>query len=158
MHDVPAPPPLPDRSTRVGRRAAAWLAGYGVVLAAIAFWPTPVDAGARPLLRAVHSLVPVLTYARIEFAANVALFVPVGLLLTLVLHRRRWLVLPVAFLMTVTIESVQAIALAARTPSVLDIVANTAGACVGMVCAALAEAVSRGGRRSASGGPGGRTA
>lgn len=154
----PAHPPLPRRSARAARRAAVWLAGYGVLLAAVAFWPTPVDAGARPLLRAIHSLVPMLTYPRIEFAANVALFVPVGLLLTLVLHRRRWLVLPLALLTTVTIESVQAVALAARTPSVLDIIANTAGACVGMAVVGLAEAVSRGARRSASGDRGERTA
>lgn len=160
---IPPRPPLPSpetdrRQTGVLRRPGAWLLAYGVALAAIAFWPTPVDAGARPLLRAIHALVPLLTYSRIEFAANVLLFVPVGLLVTLVLRDRQWLVLPLAILATVTIETVQAVALHARTPSTLDIIANTAGACAGMAVAALVESVRTGVRRSASGDPAERTA
>ncbi|WP_244946435.1 VanZ family protein [Microbacterium saccharophilum] len=121
------------------RDPRAYLALYLAVLAAVAFWPSPVDQGAGPLLRVVTRLIPVLTYPRIEFAANIALFVPFGLLLALIITRNRWLVLPIAFLATVTIECVQAVALGARTPSVLDIIANTAGACLGMLAAAAIE-------------------
>ena len=125
------------------RDARAWLVAYGVVVALIGFWPVPVDSGAGPLLRAVTAVFPVATYERIEFGANVVMFVPLGLLLTMLLPQARWLVLPIAFVATVTLESGQAIALSARTPSVLDIIANTAGACLGIVLAVFAETLAR---------------
>ncbi|WP_460772621.1 VanZ family protein [Microbacterium sp. GXF7504] len=112
---------------------------YGVALTLIAVWPVPVDQGLGRVLAAVTRHLPFLTYARIEFGANILLFVPLGLLLPLILRRTPWLVLPVAFLTTVTIECVQALLLAQRTPSVLDIVANTAGACLGMVLLAVLQ-------------------
>lgn len=139
--DARTTPKRPQRSrwvTRVGVPRIL-LVAYVVVLAAIAFWPTPVDRGAGPLLRLVTKTIPFLTYPRIEFGANILLFVPLGVLLTLVLATRRWLVMPLAFLSSVTIECVQAIALSERTPSVLDIVANTAGACVGIVIVIAGE-------------------
>lgn len=125
------------------RRAALWahilLACYAVALAAIALWPVPVDGGARPLLRSVTEALPFLTYERIEFTANVALFVPLGLLLVFTLARSRYLVLPVAIVTSVCIEMAQAVALEQRTSSLLDIVANVTGACVGMILGALVD-------------------
>jgi hypothetical protein len=56
------------------------LSAYVIALALIAFWPAPVDSGAGPLLRAVTRVFPLLTYARIEFGANILLFVPLGFL------------------------------------------------------------------------------
>lgn len=132
------PTPLLARLTRDPR---AYLLAYTLLLTGIAFWPVPVDQGAGPLLRLITQAIPALTYERIEFAANILLFVPLGLLLTLILVRNRWLVLPVAFLATVTIECVQALLLDARTPSALDIVANTAGACIGILIAVLIDAL-----------------
>lgn len=108
------------------------LLAYAVGLAAIAFWPVPVDSGAGPLLRAITRVFPVLTYDRIEFAANIALFIPFGVLVTL-LVRQAWLVLPLGFLTTLMIETAQALLLDRRTPSVLDLVANMAGVCVGLL-------------------------
>ena len=151
---IPPRPPLPagvtqavpkpaPRIVRIIRRPGRILAVYGAVLTLIAFWPSPVDAGARPLLIAITRLFPALTYPRIEFAGNVALFIPLGLLLALLLRRERWLVLPIAFLTTVFIECGQAVALADRTPSLLDIVANTAGACIGMLITAFGELLAR---------------
>jgi VanZ family protein len=125
------------------RDPRAYLSAYTLTLTAIAFWPTPVDRAAGPVIQAITRLIPMLTYPRIEFASNILLFVPLGLLLTLILTTRRWLVLPIAFLATVTIECVQAVLLDARTPSVLDIVANTAGACLGMLIAVLVQALRR---------------
>lgn len=121
------------------RDPRTYLVAYLVVLAAIAFWPKPVDSGAGPLLRVITRAIPVLTYERIEFLANIALFVPLGALLTLVLPGRRWLVLPMCIVTTVAIECVQAVALNARTPSLLDIVANTTGACVGIIVAVILQ-------------------
>lgn len=147
---IPPRPPLPTSPvvprTEAKRRIndpRAWLAAYAIALALIAFWPSPVDKDAGPFLRLVTEIFPVLTYPRIEFLANIALFVPLGLLLTLIVRRNRWLVLPVAFLATVTIECVQAVALDSRTPSALDIVANTAGACLGMLIAVFVETLAR---------------
>lgn len=120
------------------------LAAYVVVLTLIAFWPVPVDSGAGGLLKAITRVFPILTYARIEFGANILMFVPLGVLLALILSRSRYLVLPIAILVTATIEGVQAIALDRRTPSVLDIVANTVGACLGLLIVALIEALRAG--------------
>jgi glycopeptide antibiotics resistance protein len=106
---------------------------YVLVLALIAFWPTPVDAGVAPLLDALSRRLPVITRARVEFAANIALFVPFGVLLPLILRGARDLVLPLALVATVTIECTQALLLDARVPSVLDIIANLTGAGVGML-------------------------
>ena len=141
----PAPTPITRDTTWRGRarNPRIWLSAYAIVLALIAFWPVHVDSGAGPFLRAITRAIPLLTYSRIEFTANILLFVPLGFLLTLILVRERWMVLPIAFLTTVIIETVQAIALSARTPSVLDIIANTAGACAGMLVAGFVELHSR---------------
>lgn len=89
----------------------------------------PIDAVSRRL--------PAITRPRVEFAANVALFVPFGVLLPLILRRSLELVLPIALVATVTIECGQALLLSHRVPSVLDIVANVTGASIGMLVLAL---------------------
>ena len=126
----------PDRSTRSVARVV--LTVYGISLALIALWPVPVDSGASGFLRGVTRVLPTLTYARIEFTANILLFVPLGVLLMLIL-RRRYLILPIAIVTTVAIECSQGLLLDKRTPSLLDIIANTAGACVGMLIVAAVE-------------------
>lgn len=114
------------------------LGAYVFVLTLIALWPTPVDGGAGPVLRLVARVVPVLTYARIEFGANILLFVPLGVLLALILERR-YLIVPIAVVATVTIESIQALMIDKRTPSVLDIIANITGACLGLMIVGFIE-------------------
>lgn len=150
---IPPKPPLPSASRGVRRRghrtrpawhdARAWLVAYVVTLSAIAFWPTPVDSGAGVLLKAITRVFPLLTYDVIEFAANVALFVPLGYLIALLLPNRRHLVLPIALIATVSIEGLQGVLLGARTSSVLDVVANATGACVGLVLAEVVPALRR---------------
>ncbi|GAA3203456.1 VanZ family protein [Microbacterium terregens] len=125
------------RTTR-RTRARLVLTVYAVTLAIIALWPVPVDSGAGPFLRTITQVIPALTYARIEFSANILLFVPLGVLLMLIL-RRRYLILPVAIVVTVAIECAQGLLLDKRTPSTLDIIANTAGACIGMLIVAFVE-------------------
>lgn len=127
------------------RIARIVLAVYIVALGLIAFWPSPVDGGARPFLRLVTQAVPILTYARIEFAANILLFVPLGVLLALILAQRH-LIVPLAVVTSLFVESLQALLLDQRTPSVLDIVANISGACIGLLAVSVLEWV---GRRSA---------
>lgn len=116
----------------------AILAAYVLALGLIAFWPSHVDQGMGPFLDLVTRLFPTLTYGRIEFAANIVLFVPLGALLMLVL-RHRYLIVPIAFAVTTAIESGQSLMGGARTLSFRDIVANFAGACVGMLIVAVIE-------------------
>lgn len=142
---APGPPAAPRRSAEFGARVWAALRTprvllgiYVVVLALIALWPVPVDSGAGPMLRLVSRVIPILTYERIEFGANILLFVPLGVLLALILTQR-YLVVPIALVATVTIESLQALLIDRRTPSVLDIIANLAGAAIGLLIVALVE-------------------
>ena len=140
---VPGPPHTAAVATvarrRGQRRGIRLLVIYGVVLALVAFWPVPVDRGASGLLQAITRAVPWLTYDVIETAANVALFVPFGMLLALVLPLHRGLVVPIALATTLVIESGQALLLAERTPSLRDVVANVLGAAIGLVIVILIE-------------------
>jgi membrane associated rhomboid family serine protease len=133
------PPVSASRSSaRQGRIAAAVaLVTYGVVLALVAFWPRHIDQGLGPTLRLIVEVFPWASRRRLEVGANVVLFVPLGLLLTFLLDRSRYLVLPIGFLASFLVESVQAVFLPGRTPSLLDIAANTAGVCVGVIIASL---------------------
>lgn len=135
-----------ERSTR--RRLGGGLPGvaigmalYGVVLVVVALWPTPIDERARGLLRALTHAVPALTYDRIEFVANIALFVPFGAGLALLLGRRRLLVVPCALVVSVMIELVHAWVLPARTPAVSDVIANVFGAGIGLLLVAVGHRV-----------------
>lgn len=112
------------------------LGAYAVALALIAFWPSPVDRGAGPLLRLVTDAVPWLTYARIELLANVALFLPFGWWAVRGWPQWRAAVIPAGLVVSVLIESTQGLFLAERTASVLDVLANTTGAAIGFVLAA----------------------
>lgn len=141
---IPPKPPLPPKHRRASTTAPVLvLAGYLLALAVIAFWPTPVDAGVAPVIDALSRRLPAITRPRAEFAANVALFVPFGVLLPLILRSAKELVLPIALVATVTIECTQALVLQARVPSVLDIVANVTGASVGMLGLAVWQRVRR---------------
>lgn len=144
-------PVAPWRMTlaRIVRRRRTWFALYGVALLAIAFWPQPVDSGAGRVIGWLIRVVPGLTYERLEFGSNIALFVPFGIAVGMLLRRHRYLVLPVALLATLTIESAQAVLLPARTPSLYDILANVAGASIGLIVLATYEELRR--RRARSG-------
>lgn len=124
---------------RTQGRGIRLLVFYGVMLALIAFWPTPVDRGASTFLEAISRAIPWLTYDLIETTANVALFVPFGVLLALVLPLHRGLVVPIAIATTLVIESGQALLLSERTPSMRDIVANVLGAAIGLAIVHLIE-------------------
>ncbi|TQJ29708.1 VanZ family protein [Microbacterium sp. SLBN-146] len=124
------------RDTDSSRRrpiAAVLLGLYALALAAIAFWPVPIDRGIARLLRAISEAVPWLTYPRIEFGANVAMFVPLGILAGLILRRRWILAVPLALAASGVIEVGQALFLTQRTASLLDVVANVLGAAFGAV-------------------------
>lgn len=138
------------RRTRLRGRLSTWVTVYGVALALIGFWPQPVDSGAGHLLRLISRVFPLLSYERLEFASNILLFVPLGVGLALMLRRSRYLVMPIALLVSLSIESVQAVFIAARTPSVYDIIANVSGAALGLVAVAVVDARRRRGARHAA--------
>lgn len=73
----------------------------------------------------------------LEFLANIALFVPIGLLLPLAWPRLRlWHVVLIGALLSGLIESVQGF-MPSRFPTVSDVIANSLGALVGGVIAVL---------------------
>ena len=129
------------------RALNAMLVGYLVALAAVLGWPTPVDAGIDgTLLRVLGWLHGVglpgwIAYDQVELAANIALFVPVGLLTALELRRRPWWVAGLAgFGLSVLAERAQALLRPDRFATVQDVVANTTGALIG---AAISVALRR---------------
>mgnify|MGYP001407061018 CR=1 FL=1 len=114
---------------------------YFVALALIAFWPTPIDRAAGSFLLRLGRVVPLLSYTRIEFTANVLLFVPFGVLVALLLRVHRYLAVGFGLGLSIGIECVQWIALPARTPSIYDVLANTAGAALGFLIVQLSAAI-----------------
>lgn len=141
---------------RVVVRPSTWLVVYLFALAAVVFSPARVDSQAGELIRDITAQHPALTHARLELIANVLLFVPLGFLTTLIV-RQRFVVLPIVVVCAVAIEFAQEMFLDARIGSMRDIVANIAGACAGMILAAIwlrtcrAWARHRWRRRNASG-------
>lgn len=111
---------------------------YLIGLAFIGAWPSPVDRPLAGLLRDVidavrgYPLTSGITYMHIEGAANVLLFVPLGVIVALLLPTRRWWVAAVSgALISAAIETVQYLALSQRTASLGDVVNNTLGAVLG---------------------------
>ena len=124
---------------------------YFAALAGILFWPSPVD---RPIDGALmqliqwlhnHGLPPwFITYRKVEFAANILLFVPFGIIVTLRAHRRFWwMSVVVAAVVSGAVELAQAIFLPERVPAWSDIVANTSGAFIGALLVLALWSISR---------------
>ncbi|TFC61629.1 VanZ family protein [Cryobacterium sp. TMB1-7] len=136
-------PTLADRRHAALRRAARWLAaGYLLTLTLIAFCPTPVDRGASHGIASLlarlhaHGVPGWVNYALVEFTANIALFLPVGLLGVVLLGSARWWVAILAgFAASGLIELGQLVFLPARFATPLDVIANTAGAALGALLA-----------------------
>lgn len=75
-----------------------------------------------------------ITFERVEFGANVAMFVPLGVFAVLWFGVRGWWTAPLlGFVASGLIEATQLLFLPTRYPTVSDLVANTAGAVVGML-------------------------
>jgi len=124
-------------SGALGLRIA--LAAYVVIVAVIAFFPTPVD---RPIDHSLDQVLawlgrhgaPFITYRVVEFSANVALFVPLGLLIAMILGRRRWWwAIVVCACASSLVELSQGVLLVHRLASVADIVSNSIGGAIGAV-------------------------
>lgn len=78
-----------------------------------------------------------LTYDHVEFAANIAMFAPIGLFLVLLLGRRFWwAAILLCIAMTGFIETAQRF-IPGRVSDVRDIVSNSAGGAVGVILALI---------------------
>ncbi|CAN5169156.1 hypothetical protein BH11ACT2_BH11ACT2_04970 [soil metagenome] len=109
----------------------------------ITLGPQPLDSGQVAWLnRAIavlarHPATDWLTYSRVEFLANIAMFVPVGVFLVLLMGRKLWApAVVVGIALTFTIEFIQ-LFLPTRVPDVRDLIANSTGAAVGVIVAMI---------------------
>lgn len=81
-----------------------------------------------------------LTFSTIEFLANIALFVPLGLFFVLLLGRSRWwLAILIGVAMTFTIEYAQQF-IGGRISDPRDLVSNSIGTVIGTVLALVLTA------------------
>lgn len=129
---------------RTQRVALLALLCYIVGVLAVVTWPTPVDRDSRgtiqTVLRALHDrdLFTFVQYGHIEFTANIAMFIPLGILLALWLGRRRWWIAMVAcFALSGAIETFQGLFLPDRYASFYDVIANTTGGVIGALIGAV---------------------
>lgn len=124
---------------------------YGLALALVAFWRTPIDQnvpvtrlGPVVWMQDELGLTIAQSYHTVEFGANVVLFMPLGALV--LLWRRDWSWLHatvIAFATTSLIEIAQQVLRPERFASVNDIVANTLGGAIGALLVVSGRLVAR---------------
>jgi glycopeptide antibiotics resistance protein len=114
---------------------------YLGLVAWITLGPQPLDSSQVQWLNRIiaefdqHHATAWLTYSRVEFLANIAMFVPIGVFLVLLMGRKLWL--PAIFVgvaLTFTIEFIQ-LFLPTRVPDIRDIVSNSFGSSLGVLIA-----------------------
>lgn len=120
---------------------------YGGVVLAVTMSPTPLDRG---FSQAIAKVLDVLhrngvpewfAYSQLEFAANIAMFIPLGFLVGLVLPRRvQWLGIILIPAFSGLIEFTQSAFLDQRFATVSDVIANSAGGWFGLLIAAMMRA------------------
>ena len=147
---------VPRREMAPLRRVGALglLLAVPVVLL-MTLWPTHFLLRAKPrVVRGIEwlharEMLEWLYWTRLEVLANVAMLVPVALLLTFVLGARRWwLAVTLCVALSFGVELTQHF-MPGRVATVQDIVANGAGALIGALLAVVVEAVARSARRRA---------
>lgn len=127
----------PVLSTRARRTLQVLTVVYLAAVGVITLSPGQGTNPGGPLLWLIHwlagsPLTSWLTSSRFDFTANVIMFFPFGVLVGLLLGPRRWwLVLVLAGASTVLIETAQ-LFIPDRVSDVLDLIANTAGAAIGL--------------------------
>ncbi|MBK5238150.1 MAG: VanZ family protein [Actinomycetales bacterium] len=131
---------------RVALSGFALLLCVSVVLLAT-MWPAPIDQG---FSGAINRFLDVLHrngipewfgYNKLEFSANVLMFLPLGFLLTVILPARFWwLALIMCPALSISIELTQGALLAARFATVSDVIANSSGALIGILLAVMLRA------------------
>lgn len=114
---------------------------YLAVVGWITLGPQPVDSGNDAwlwrLLRFFgrHDITDWITYQRVEFGSNLAMFIPIGMFFLLLFGRRLWFISVLSGVaLTCAIETVQ-IFLPSRVSDISDIIANSIGTLVGVLFA-----------------------
>lgn len=131
---------------------------YLMLVGWLTLGPQPLDASGRGFLHRLirfisgDNTLDWITYALVEFIANIVLFVPVGVLFALLLGWRRWwmaVILGVA--LTVSIETAQLV-IPDRVTDPRDVVSNSIGSTIGVVTVVTVTVLrmKRSGRESAS--------
>ncbi|MFT3888348.1 MAG: VanZ family protein [Arachnia sp.] len=120
-----------------------------VVVLIITLNPTPVDAGRGEelahLLHVLHSwgLPEWFGYGKLEFTANIVMFLPLGFFVGLLIPVwRAWLGIVALSLFSVTIEAMQFVFLADRVAAVSDVIANSMGGAAGVLLSMIVSLLS----------------
>jgi glycopeptide antibiotics resistance protein len=137
----------------IRRVALALLALYVGAGLTVVLWPTRVDTTLHgdllTTLAAWHANgVPTfVNYAFIESGSNVLMFLPLGVLVTLIASARHsWIAPVVGFTASGAAELAQLLFLPNRVATIEDVVANTAGALIGTLLVVIARRAARSGR------------
>ena len=118
-------------STRLAVTARVLLPIYLLVVALIVF--SPADDSGTGFLDRLGELLGEPAYVALEFTANIAMFVPFGVLVRVAFARLPWwAVLLLGVATTVTIELVQT-TLPGRYSTLSDVIANTLGTAAGLL-------------------------
>ena len=115
---------------------------YVITLAVIALSPvSPIDG--LDLSQELNATgLGWVTYTQLESFANVVLFIPFGLLITLLVPTRWWWVVVVGLVVVAAgIELGQALFLPGRVPSIGDVLANSLGGAIGVALAAIIRGI-----------------
>jgi len=137
----------PSRSHLRVNVAIGILVLYAGVVVAATLSPTPLDQGYEGSIERVLSIlhrngIPEwFGYNKLEFSANIAMFVPIGFLITLLLPARVWwLALVISPAFSVAIELTQLVALSSRFATATDVMSNSLGALIGIIMAVILRA------------------
>lgn len=124
------------------------LLAYIGVVAAMTLSPTPLDAGygsaIDKLLGVLHrnGIPEWFGYNKLEFTANILMFIPLGFLFGLALPARVWWLAVIASpALSIAIELTQAGLLAGRFATISDVFANTLGGLFGTLLAMILRAI-----------------
>src|SRR5262245_25939436 len=117
--------------------------GYLVFVAWLTLTPEPIGPDQQQFIQRVldglhrRGYAETLDYSQLEFLANVALFVPIGVFLLLLFGAGGWWLAAIgSFAMTAVIETLQQ-GIPGRVSDDRDLMANTIGALIGIVIALL---------------------
>lgn len=115
--------------------------GYLLFVGWLTLTPTPIGVDQQSLIHrgldALHrrGYAESIDYMRLEFLANIALFVPVGVFLLLLFGAGGWWLAGIgSFAMTAVIETIQQ-QMPSRVSDERDLIANTLGALIGIAIA-----------------------
>jgi len=121
---------------------------YGTIVAVVTLQPMPVTGEADDVVWAwvqvLHGRgVPEwLDTSAAQWLANIALFVPLGTVVTLIVGRRHWLVaLAFGVGVSIAVELAQGVLLPGRYADLGDVVANSTGSVIGCLGAVVALAL-----------------